>query len=67
MNDSVIAIRKEMITLSLIKDELESKDVEEAIHIINEKLKRLGDIQTNLKINNPEMLVANTPMMLKVN
>ncbi len=67
MNDSVIAIRKEMITLSLIKDYIEADDMKSANGVIIEKLKRLGDMQTNLKINNPEMLVANTPMMPPAN
>lgn len=60
MNDSVIAIRKEMITLSLIKDELDNKNYEDVSHIVNEKLKRLMNIHTNLSVNQPELLVPTT-------
>ena len=54
-----------MITLSLIKDYIDADDVQSAKGVVVEKLKRLRDLHTDFKINSPEMLVANTPMMLQ--
>jgi len=58
-----------MITLSLIQDELTVLDQtpEQSItnvkHIVVEKLKRLGDLQTELKITAPEQLMPTIPSM----
>lgn len=56
MNELVIAIKSEMITLSLIKDELIKNDTVSAMHLVDEKLKKLSNAHTNLKINKPELL-----------
>jgi hypothetical protein len=47
-----------MITLSLVQDSLAKGDVDMALSIANEKLKKLGMQQTEVLINSPELLVT---------
>lgn len=69
MNDLIIARKKEMITLSLIQDEMNTLDqkpeqsLENIKHIVAEKLKQLMEKQTELKIKAPEMLMPSVPVM----
>ena len=69
MNELVIERKREMITLSLIQDELSILDQtkEQTItnirHIVTEKLKLLMNKQTELKIKAPELLMPSVPVM----
>jgi len=47
-----------MLTLSLVQDSLAKGDVEMALSITNEKLKKLGTMQTEVLINKPELLMS---------
>jgi hypothetical protein len=50
-------MRGQLITLSLIQEHLNSQDYQSAMIVVNEKLKRLSDQHTDVKINAPEMLL----------
>jgi len=69
LNELVIERKREMITLSLIQDEINVLDQtkEQTItnikHIVHEKLKQLMDKQTELKIKAPELLMPSVPVM----
>ncbi len=59
MNQEIVNERKGfMLTLSLVQDSLAKGDVDMALSIANEKLKKLGMQQTEVLINSPELLVT---------
>ena len=47
-----------MLTLSLVQDSLAKGDVEMALSITNEKLKKIGTQQTEVLMNKPELLMS---------
>jgi hypothetical protein len=57
LDNYIIDIRGQLITYSLIQEHLQNQDYESAMIAVNEKLKRLSDQHTDVKINAPEMLV----------
>jgi len=57
LDNYVIDMRGQLITLSLIQEHLNSQDYQSAMIVVNEKLKRLSDQHTDVKINAPEMLL----------
>ena len=56
LDNYVIDMRGQLITLSLIQEHLNSQDYQSALIVVNEKLKRLSEQHTDVKINAPEML-----------
>ena len=59
LNQEIVNERKGfMLTLSLVQDSLGKGDVDMALSITNEKLKKLGTQQTEVLINKPELLMS---------
>ena len=59
MNQEIVNERKGfLLTLSLVQDSLEKGDVEMALSLTNEKIKKIGTQQTEVLINKPELLMS---------
>ena len=58
-NQEIVNERKGfLLTLSLVQDSLEKGDVEMALSLTNEKIKKIGTQQTEVLINKPELLMS---------
>jgi hypothetical protein len=59
LNQEIVNERKGfLLTLSLVQDSLEKGNVDLALSITNEKLKKLGTQQTEVLIRSPELLMS---------
>ena len=59
LNQEIVNERKGfLLTLSLVQDSLAKGDVEMALSITNEKLKKIGTQQTEVLMNKPELLMS---------
>ena len=59
MNQEIVNERKGfLLTLSLVQDSLEKGNVDLALSLTNEKLKKIGAQQTKVLINKPELLMS---------
>ena len=59
MNQEIVNERKGfLLTLSLVQDSLNKGDVEMALSLTNEKIKKIGSQQTEVAINKPELLMS---------
>jgi len=59
LNQEIVNERKGfLLTLSLVQDSLEKGNVDLALSLTNEKLKKIGAQQTKVLINKPELLMS---------
>jgi len=59
LNQEIVNERKGfLLTLSLVQDSLNKGDVEMALSLTNEKIKKIGSQQTEVAISSPELLMS---------